>query len=68
MYWQEIVRRESVRFRADLEHIINFAGFRIISIYVNLEHSGLTVRLNAMVFAKDKFLPNGFLKQLQSLQ
>ena len=33
--WQEIIRRESVKFGADLEHIINFAGLRIISIYLS---------------------------------
>ncbi len=25
IYWQEIVRRQSVKFRANLEHIFNFA-------------------------------------------
>jgi hypothetical protein len=33
IYWQEIVRWHSVKFEANLEHIINFAGLRIISIY-----------------------------------
>jgi len=32
-YWQEIFRRESVKFGADLEHIINSAGVKIISLY-----------------------------------
>ena len=30
--WQEINRQDFVKFGVDLEHIINFAGFRIISI------------------------------------
>ncbi len=33
-YWQEIYRRESVKFGANLEHIINFTEVQIISIYV----------------------------------
>ena len=33
-YWQEIVRRESVKFGANLEHIINFAGLREPPIFV----------------------------------
>ena len=33
-FWQEIVRQVSANFRADLEDIINFAGFHRISIYV----------------------------------
>ena len=32
-YWQEIYRHGYVKFKVNLEHIINFAGFRIISIY-----------------------------------
>ena len=32
-YWQEINRQDLVKFGVDLEHITNFAGFRIISIY-----------------------------------
>jgi hypothetical protein len=34
-YWQEIVRRESVKFGADLEHIINLAEVKRISIYMD---------------------------------
>ncbi len=31
-YWQEIVRRESVKFGVILEHIINLDGVQTISI------------------------------------
>ena len=34
--WQ-IYRRESVKFGSNLEHIINFTGLRIISIYPQFE-------------------------------
>ena len=33
IYWQEISRGESVKFEANLEHIINFTEVQIISIY-----------------------------------
>jgi hypothetical protein len=32
MYWQEIYRRESAKFGANLDHIINISEFQIISI------------------------------------
>jgi hypothetical protein len=32
IYWQEIVRRESVKFGANVEHIINLAEVKGISI------------------------------------
>jgi hypothetical protein len=35
-FWQEIVRWVSAKFGADLEHIINFIGFSILSMYANL--------------------------------
>ena len=34
MLWQEIVRRQYVKFVADLEHVINFTEVKRISIYV----------------------------------
>ena len=34
MLWQDIVRRESVKLRENLEDIINFAEVQRISIYV----------------------------------
>ena len=37
MYWQEIVRRISAKFGADLEDIINLPGIYRISIYGNLQ-------------------------------
>jgi hypothetical protein len=33
-FWQVICNRNSVKFGADFEHILNFAGVYIISIYV----------------------------------
>jgi len=32
-YWQVICNRSPAKFEANLEHIINIAGFQIISIY-----------------------------------
>jgi len=34
IYWQEINRRDSINFGAILEHIINFAEIKRISIYM----------------------------------
>ncbi|CAB1083958.1 hypothetical protein D1AOALGA4SA_11492 [Olavius algarvensis Delta 1 endosymbiont] len=39
IYWQEIVRRESVKCGADLEHIINLVGVQRISIYHKLKQT-----------------------------
>ena len=42
-YWQEICRREAAKFGANLEHIFNFAGLRIISIYRRWWYKGSPV-------------------------
>ncbi len=39
MYWQEIDRRDSVKFEANLEDIFNIAGFSTLSMYPHLTPS-----------------------------
>ncbi len=36
-YWQENYNFSSAAFRANLEHIFNFAGFSMLSIYFKIE-------------------------------
>jgi hypothetical protein len=54
--WQGICIRESVKFGENLEHIINFAGLRIISMYQRCWHSRISCEKPIQEHLKHPFL------------